>query len=1167
MKSIWPSSVLAAAVVLLPHWSSIRAQVDTPDRASELDTRRLVGKAYYENDKFAEAAEEFRRCIELAPDSAVDHFNLGLVLMRATKFEDAHRMLERAQQLDAKLLAAYYVQGIVYKRQGESEKAARSLEYVLKHDPACIGAYYNLGVCQRLMQQHEEAIESFRKVLEINPRQPSSHYQLMTLYRRIGDMENAKHHRELFDRLKDTVDPSEKTAEALERSKYSYIIEVPRLTGDLPAAPDAKVRFEDVTREAGLAGLNSAHGTRHPSTNRIPGGGPGGRPVSGEGSAVELADYDGDGDLDIYVVNTSPDPKGRANRLYRNNGHAKFVDASSVAGVADTGMGLDAVFGDYDHDGRIDLYVGNFGPNVLYHNNGDGTFSDVSTQAHVDEPQSGRKVLFFDYDHDNDLDIFVGNSGDLADTRSGEAQQGQSDTLLRNNGDGTFADQTDEAGLLVGFNKTTDAVFADLDGDHDVDLFVGNDESPSILFINLRQGIFASGGSFSPPLPTRVASACEGDFNRDGNSDLCVAAGDRGRLLLCLNDGHASFTCAPVPAAADWTVERVYPLDYNNDGWNDLLVLQRGGDDKGDSIHLLAGAGKAKFQDVTDAVALDDAMRPISKAGASRSSALRIAGAAVGDLDGDGDVDFVVYTRDQQLRLMRNGIDVHPVGKKVNSGGYGSTIEIASSGHYQKQTVRDGIVHFGIGELKQVDVVRVTWPNGTAQNVIRPKINSTTTIEEYVRVSASCGFLYAFNGTRFQLVNEILGIGPLGVPMSPGVYYPLDDTELTKIAAHELAPKNGYYELRLTEELNEITYADQITLRVVDHPAELEVFPNEMFSSPPPEDKFFAVADQRPPLTAVDEQGRDVLPLIAKKDGRFPTFPLVEQYDGLAELHTLTLDLGDLSRADLIVLFLDGWVYWPDSSVGTAIGQDPRFDVEPLSLEILDERGQWQIAIDSVGLPTSKGLVVPVDLTGRFRSRDYHVRLSTNMRIYFDHIFVSTRDEADRCRVTELPVSEADLHYRGFSRMTRDEFGFERFDYHDVSSTGSWDPPAGLFTRYGDVTLLLSKPDDMYVIFGPGDELAMRFDATSLPRLPKGWTRDFIFFAGGWVKDGDLNTKFSESVEPLPFHGMSGYPYPAAEHYPATAEHARYIRDYNTRPGGRTTGVLGAAVRPGSYGR
>jgi len=199
---------------------------------------------------------------------------------------------------------------------------------------------------------------------------------------------------------------------------------------------------------------------------------------------------------------------------------------------------------------------------------------------------------------------------------------------------------------------------------------------------------------------------------------------------------------------------------------------------------------------------------------------------------------------------------------------------------------------------------------------------------------------------------------------------------------------------------------------------------------------------------------------------------------------------------------------------------------------------------------------VPVDLTGTFLCRDWTVRLSTTLCIYFDRIFVATQDRASECRTTVLPVSEADLHFRGFARMHRDALGFERFEYAAVSLYGSWDPPRGMFTRYGAVTSLLDRPDDRYVVFGPGDELTLRFTAAALPGLPEGWRRSFVFDANGWVKDGDLNTKFSETVEPLPFHGMSGYPYPASEHYPDSPAHRDYLRTYQTRPSQPTTGDL-----------
>ncbi len=1129
-------------------------------QSAELDAARQLGKAYYENDDFKTAAVQFHRAAELAPKSASDAFNLGLVLMRAGDYTNALVALDKAGQLDPKLLATRYVRGIVYKREGQFLKAAASLQQVVAGDPQCLGAYYNLAMCYKASEQYTNAIATLLAALEREPNHPGCHYQLMTLYRRVGNLQAAARHAEIFERLKDTVDEAEKTVEALERSQYSYIIELPTTGKDLERQVAEPVRFVDVTKAAGLAPpvpipplpprppSRLKRGECTPEIVR--------RYVVWNGGSVALGDYDGDGKVDIYVVNCSTNEATSANRLYHNDGGWHFTDVTAKAGVGAPGLGSHAVWGDYDNDKRLDLYVVNYGPNVLYRNRGDGTFEDVSVKARVNEPQFGSRAAFFDYDHDNDLDLLVANNVDFSDlpqpTRSAGVAAaemvvpddfpGQVSALFRNNGNGTFTDQTDEAGLLVAAAQTRDIVFADFDGDHATDLFLVNFDSPSVLFLNARMGKFKPGGSFSPPIGKGARAAAEADFNRDGRPDLIVAVGPK--LLLYTNGGRANFTlCADLPAAA---VARIRIFDFNNDGWPDLLLS----DTQGAWLRLLAGTGIGQFADVT------------AESGMDKVAGI-IADFATADLDGDGAQDIVVQTRDHGPLVFRNEgarhrhwLDVRLVGKKVNRCAYGATVEIASGGHYQKQTVRDGLVHFGLGSLTNVQVVRVTWPNGMAQNVIQPAPDHVLEIEEYVRVSASCAFLWADAGQGFKLVNEVLGVGPLGVPMAADKFFPLNCAELTKLAPDQLALKDGQYELRLTEDLRELAFVDQANLRVVDHPAELEIIPNEMFTAPPfPEDKFFAVLEHRLPRSAVDDRGNDVLELVRHHDGRYPTFPLTE-YDGLARPHSLTLDLGDLSDATNVTLFLDGWIYWADSSVSWGVFQDTNYDFQPLRLEVRDAQGSWQTAIASVGLPTSKGIVVPVDLTGKFLCRDWHVRLSTTLCLYFDRIFVSTHDEAPHCRVTMLPVARADLHFHGFAEMTRNELGFERFEYNDTSLTGPWDAPRGMLTRYGEVTALLTQPDDMYVTIAPGDELTLRFDAAVLPSLPAGWLRSFIFYANGWVKDGDLNTKFSASVEPLPFHAMSGYPYPATEHYPDDPAHHQYLRTWQTRPSQSHLGIL-----------
>ena len=253
MKAIHRTVMVAigAAAVLAWLTPADAVQPTDGDAAAELDAQRLIGKAYYENAEvpaqFAPAAKAFRHCIELAPDSAIDRFNLGLTLMRAQKFEESLQALEEARRLDPELPAATYVTGIVYKRLGRAEKAIECLKQVTQHDPQCVGAYYNLGVCYKQLKEQKKAVTAFERAVELRPTHPSYHYQLMILYRNLGEVDNVKRHREIFDLVKATIDESQKTAEALERSKYSYVIEATKLTGDLIPDPGAKVRFVDVT--------------------------------------------------------------------------------------------------------------------------------------------------------------------------------------------------------------------------------------------------------------------------------------------------------------------------------------------------------------------------------------------------------------------------------------------------------------------------------------------------------------------------------------------------------------------------------------------------------------------------------------------------------------------------------------------------------------------------------------------------------------------------------------------------------------------------------------------------------------------------------------------------------------------------------------------------------
>jgi hypothetical protein len=203
-----------------------------------------------------------------------------------------------------------------------------------------------------------------------------------------------------------------------------------------------------------------------------------------------------------------------------------------------------------------------------------------------------------------------------------------------------------------------------------------------------------------------------------------------------------------------------------------------------------------------------------------------------------------------------------------------------------------------------------------------------------------------------------------------------------------------------------------------------------------------------------------------------------------------------------------------------------------------------------MGIPAGKPKTIAVDLTEKFLSASREVRIVTSLCVYWDEVFLGEAVGAPRHVSTSLAPAHAGLRFRGFSKPVIHPARKqpERFEYEHVSPVGQWNPTPGMYTRYGDVRPLLDSIDDRMVIMGSGDELALHFDAGRLPPLRAGWARDFLLFVDGWAKDADANTAHSKSVEPLPFHGMSAYPYPSRERYPDNAEHRHYRKQYNTRP-------------------
>jgi tetratricopeptide (TPR) repeat protein len=658
-----------------------------------------------------------------------------------------------------------------------------------------------------------------------------------------------------------------------------------------------------------------------------------------------------------------------------------------------------------------------------------------------------------------------------------------------------------------------------------------------------------------------VIFAAPGDFNNDGLMDLIILT-EAGPLLYRNTGGRFAPVAADLPKRR---FERAVWIDYDHDYDLDLILL-------GDSAVLLRNQGAAGFADRTSDF-------PFVKGIAKEAVKMRV------DPDGKAfdlavtyaDREPVLY-RDQlggrytaetvpkaktdsaAARSGQHWIRIRLQGIKSLKLAQDAVVEVKAGDLYRRQFYNGVPLRFDIGANTTVDTVRITWPNGLIQNEVKQAANRTYTYVEAQRLSGSCPMIWTWNGRRVEFITDVLGVAPLGASDGEGTYFPVDHDEYVSIPGRALAPVNGRYDIRVTEELSEVSYLDQIQLTAVDHPTDIEIFTNEKFQGPPyPEFHLYAVKRRVYPSSARDDDGRDVRERLLVGDQRYPDqFPRTPL--GVAPLHTLELDFAGAAADGRATLLLNGWVDWPDGSTFRAAAQERKGGLVLPYLQMQDSHRRWVTIDEDMGMPAGKPKTIAVPL--RFLSASRKLRIVTSLCVYWDEIFLSEGASEPEARMQEVPLLSADLHFRGFSetRIHAERKQPDTFLYDRVSPWSFWNPTAGLYTRYGDVKPLLGDIDDRLVIMGSGDELRLQFSAATLPPLPAGWTRDFLLKVDGWAKDRDPNTAFSNNVEPLPFHGMSRYPYPANEHFPDDEAHARYRREYNTRPALRLVRPLGGSL-------
>ena len=773
---------------------------------------------------------------------------------------------------------------------------------------------------------------------------------------------------------------------------------------------------------------------------------------------------------------------------------------------------------DWNNDFKTDLIaVGAGGVRLLVQDA--GGFEDRTASASSGSRLSCDCVGAWaaDVEMDGDLDVVLGVRGGAT-------------SILRNNGDGTWAPQQTFAGVtdVRGF------AWADVDADADPDALFLDGRGTVRMLRNRQAGQFAE---VPLPAPWRNLSAMTvADVNADGVLDVVVTSAEAGiRRASMRPDGtwdEQGLVDASTGARAGDGSRQValFAADLDNNGALDLV---RAGVD----TRIWLADESHRLMELTDPIA------------ATVTS--------IADLDDDGRLDLVA-TAGGAVRLQSRGdsayhwkqirVRAQPTAgdQRVNSFGVGGEIEVRAGLLRQKQVLTGSPAHFGLGARTSIDVARILWPNGVPQAEFGAAVDDAIVAEQ--RLKGSCPWVFAHDGTGVRFVTDFLWRSPLGLRINAQDTAGVSQTEdWVRISGDQLAPRDGVYDIRITAELWETHFFDHVSLMVVDHPEGTDIFVDERFSTQPVSFAVRAFRDLRPVTRATDAQGRDVTELVAHADGRHLATFERGRYQGIAREHTVEFEPGARAVGTPLTLVARGWVYPTDSSINVAVGQGQHDRPRGLALEALDDRGRWLTIDADLGFPAGKNKTMLIDLSGAPHARRF--RLRTNLEVYWDSLATAVPASAD-VRTARLQAGRAELRYRGFSKTESPRGDApETPAYAPIAATGQrWRDLVGYHTRFGDVRELLAGVDDRYVIMNAGDEMRLQFPAAAA--AGEGWRRDFVLIGDGWEKDGDYNTEFSQTVLPLPAHGASPYARPPTlelEDDPVYRRHRADWERYHTR--------------------
>ncbi len=1103
---------------------------------------------------FQNAATEFEEAARLAPDWMPAKVNLAIALYNST-VDPADPVLSQAISLFEEVLKrdpdnphAHYNLGIIFLYRDRVLEAEKHFEAVTKFDPNDAHGWYQLGVAHPDRYDSPVAKGYFLKALELDPYLNAARY---ALYGHNHDRDPIR----IAALMKEfnNLDTNDLTHEI--KTRYSDMGRYAEVIGASPVAATYTCPMPIFAQENSLQ-VTLAEGTRWAKTEDLNAALVGIREKFG--GAIVRFDYDSDGLPDLMLLSAIVRDNKLGDVVLHNDGNGKFTDTTATVGLLGTAS-YGAAIADFDNSGTPDVLL--TGPNGirLFANIDGKRFEDKTVAAGFDKITGVcLGAVWADLDQDGDLDLLVagyGNGRLLAFANIGEAPPSLPNTPVLPLS--CRFQPIDEPALRVD-GPVTSILVSDLDGDNDIDIIAFVEGRAPIIILNDRMLRFhRADETLAPALSGLVL-----DSNNDEQPDLFLTVPKAKPQLFVSTTDASRYELKGrfVPGANDSpALVQAQTIDLDLDGAADVIGLSVDG-----KPVFLRGDAKGKLTKVPDAF------------GPKPEAITNLLAVASFDDDGDGNPDLLLWPRGEAPQLYRNmgngnrGLKITLTGRRdkgsnlrSNSDGIGARA-IAMTGPLRSMientTLSAGLTQsrlplgLGIGKSPLAEVVRLRWPDQIPQAELNVPATQITKIIELNRKGTSCPILFTWDGERYRYVTDFLGAGAMGELGADGSVRPPRPQESVKIEADQLVLKNGKYSIKIAEPMDEVLYIDRVVLEVVDHPKDVRVYPNERFvtAGPQPSQELLAFAQMIAPTHAVDHRNRDVLATLKERDGRTVDQFATRSWLGYAEEHFVELDFANsLSKLDAkapLYLVMAGWTDYPYPESIYAATQ-AGVPMQPPVLENQRADGTWE-SLGEIGFPAGLPRVMTVPVAGIAGTANVKLRIRTNLQIYWDQIQFGTVEPQTKVRTQTLPASVAKLQHRGFAQEFspngKPPIAYD-YDRTEPVATTHWQ---GRLTRLGDVMELLQNEDDRFVLCGPGDEITIEFDASTLPPVAADSVRSFVLRTAGYCKDTSPFTKTAGRVGPLPFRGMASYPDGATDRKLAPPAQEEYDRTWNTRPAG-----------------